>query len=132
MILQRARVAVEALPERLVYAGVSLGVLPAQLLAQTRPGARGALLFEACVPAEEFGGWPEGVPVQIHGMDADRWFVGEGDLAAARALVAAVPNAELFLYPGDRHIFGDFTLPTYDEGAAALLAERVLRFLERV
>ena len=92
-------------------------MLPAQLLAQTRPGARGALLLEACVPPSEFGGeWPAGVPVQIHGMDADPFFAGEGDLDAARALVASTPDAELFLYPGDQHLFADAGLPSYDEG----------------
>jgi len=71
-IIERVVRAVEALPAELVYAGFSLGVLPAQKLAQTRPGARGALLFYSCVPVSEFGSaWPEGVPVQVHGMDAD-------------------------------------------------------------
>ena len=119
------------MPPGLVYAGFSLGVLPAQMLAQTRAGARGALLLEACVPPSEFGGdWPAGVPVQVHGMDADEFFAGEGDLEAARALVASSPDAELFLYRGDQHLFADPGLPSYDEGAAALLTERVLAFLE--
>ena len=131
-LLHRARTAVEALPEELVYAGISRGVMPAQMFAQTRPGARGALFFEACLPVEEFGEWPAGVPVQIHGKDADRWFVGDGDIGSARALVASAPDAELFLYPGDQHLFGDFSLPSYDEHSAALLAERVLSFLERI
>ena len=87
-VLERGARAVEELPNELVYAGFSLGVLPAQMLAQTRPGARGALLFYSCVPVSEFGpGWPEGVPAQIHGMDADPIFVGEGDIDAARDLV---------------------------------------------
>jgi dienelactone hydrolase len=131
-VLHRARSEVEALPEDLVYAGISLGVMPAQMFAQTRPGARGALFFEACLPVEEFGEWPEGVPVQVHGMDADPFFVGDGDIDSARALVSSVPDAELFLYPGDQHLFGDFSLPSYDEHSAALLAERVLKFLERI
>src|SRR6266545_1326212 len=38
-IVDRARVAVESLPSEVVYVGFSLGVLPAQSLAQTRPGA---------------------------------------------------------------------------------------------
>ena len=54
-IIERGRLAAEDLPAELIYAGFSLGVLPAQMLAQTRPGARGALLLEACVPASEFG-----------------------------------------------------------------------------
>jgi len=129
-VLDRGTRAVSGLPEGLVYAGFSLGVLPAQKLAQTRPGARGALLFYSCVPVDAFGsGWPHGVPVQVHGMDADPIFVGEGDIDAARALVAEADDAELFLYPGDQHYFADSTLPSYDPAAAALLTERVLSFL---
>src|SRR5690242_19272818 len=100
-VVDRGVQAAEALPHELVYAGFSLGVLPAQRLAQTRPGARGALLFYSCVPPSVFGAWPEGVPAQIHGMDADPIFVDEGDIDAARELVAAADDAELFLYPGD-------------------------------
>jgi dienelactone hydrolase len=128
-VMARGARAVEALPAELVYAGFSLGVLPAQQLAQTRPGARGALLFYSCVPTSEFGSWPDGVPVQIHGMDADPIFVGEGDVEAARALVEEADDAELFLYPGDEHYFADSTLPSYDPAASALLTRRVLDFL---
>jgi len=132
-IIERGRAAAEALPAEMVYAGFSLGVLPAQMLAQTRPGARGALLFESCVPVSEFGSeWPPDVPVQIHGMDSDAFFAGEGDLDAAKDLVATAKDAELFLYPGDRHLFADSSLPSYDEAAAALLTQRVLDFLGRV
>ena len=132
-ILERGRLAAAGLPGDLVYAGFSLGVMPAQLLAQTRPGAKGALLFSGCVPPAEFGSaWPKGVPVQIHGMDADETFVDEGDLDAARELVAAVQRAELFLYPGDKHLFADNSLSDYDADAAALLRQRVLGFLDAV
>jgi dienelactone hydrolase/uncharacterized damage-inducible protein DinB len=129
-IVERGRLAAEGLPTEIVYAGFSLGVLPAQKLAQTRPGAKGALLFHSCVPASEFGGpWPRGVPVQIHAMDADPFFVTEGDIDAARDLVKSAGSAELFLYPGDQHLFADSSLPAYDEGAATLLRQRVLSFL---
>jgi dienelactone hydrolase len=129
-IIERGERAANELPAELVYAGFSLGVVPAQKLAQTRPGARGALLFYSCVPLSYFGGsWPGGVPVQIHGMDADPIFVGEGDIDAARALVASAEHAELFLYPGDQHYFADSSLPSYDADAAALLTRRVLDFL---
>jgi len=137
-VLERGVRAVDGLPAELVYAGFSLGVLPAQKLAQTRPGARGALLFESCVPVSEFGAaWPDEVPVQVHGMDADPFFVGEEgdeetDLAAARALVEEAEDAELFLYPGNRHLFADSSLPSYDPDAAALLTRRVLTFLSRL
>ncbi len=125
----------EELPPDLVYAGFSFGVMPAQMLAQTRPGARGALLFYACLPISgewAFGPWPDGVPVQIHGMDKDPIFVGEGDIDAAREIVAKVRDAELFLYPGDQHYFADSSLPSYDAAATALLTRRVLEFLDRV
>jgi len=128
-VLARGQRAVENLPAGLVYAGFSLGELPAQKLAQTRPGARGALLFYSCVPLKFFGPWPDGVPVQIHGMDADPIFAGEGDLDAARELTGQVRDAELFLYPGDQHYFADSTLPSYDPEATALLMSRVLEFL---
>jgi len=129
-VMERGVRAVEDLPMELVYAGFSLGVVPAQKLAQTRPGARGALLFYSCIPVSEFGqAWPKGVPVQVHGMDADPIFVGEGDIDAARALVDEAEDGELFLYPGDQHYFADSSLPSYDAEATALLLQRVIKFL---
>ena len=131
-ISERGRAAAEGLTHELVYAGFSLGGMPAQDLAQTRDGAKGALLFHSCMPASEFGGsWPDGVPVQVHGMDADPFFAEEGgDLDAARELVATTPDAELFVYPGDQHLFADSSLPSYDKDAAEVLTERVLGFLD--
>jgi dienelactone hydrolase len=129
-MIDRGVRAAETLPEELVYGGFSMGVLPAQKLAQTRTGARGALLFYSCLPATEFGAeWPAAVPVQIHGMDADPYFADEGDLDAARAIVESAPRAQLFLYPGDQHYFADSSLPSYRPDAATLLTERVLAFL---
>jgi len=133
----RADRAVAGLPAGLVYAGFSFGAATAQRLAQTRPGVRGALLYEACIPVTgewAFGPWPAGVPVQIHGMDKDPFFALEGDLDAARELVAtAGPGlAELFVYPGDRHLFTDSSLPSYDPHAAALVVQRSQEFLNRM
>jgi dienelactone hydrolase len=126
-IVERGRLAADSLPTELVYGGFSLGAVPAQMLAQTRPGASGALLFHAAIPTSEFGGpWPQGVPLQIHTMEDDEL----GDVDVAHELVAEVEGAELFLYPGDRHLFTDRSLPDYDEGAARLVTERVLSFLE--
>ena len=128
-VRDRGLQAAHGLPHELVYAGFSLGAMPAQQLAQTRPGARGALLFHAAIPLEEFGsGWPAGVPLQIHTMDDDDL----GDVDVARELGATIDEAELFLYPGDGHLFADESGPDYDEAAAALLNERVLRFLDDV
>lgn len=129
-IIERGVHEADALPSEIVYAGFSLGVLPAQKLAQTRPGARGALLFYSAVPISEFGTWPKGVPAQIHGMDADPYFVDEGDIEAAREIVDAADDGELFLYPGEQHYFADSGLPSYDESATKLLTARVLEFLD--
>jgi dienelactone hydrolase len=130
----KADSAAQALPEGLVYAGFSCGVGPAQRLAQTRPGARGALLYEACFPIAgeyAFGPWPNDLPVQIHGKADDEFFAHEGDIDAARELVATIgpDQAELFVYPGDEHLFVDSSLPTYDADAAALVTQRTLHFL---
>ena len=128
---ERGLLAADGLPNELVYAGFSLGVMPAQELAQTRPGGKGALLFHGAFPASEFGGsWPSGVPLQIHMMADDEWSLE--DLPAARELVEMSEGAELFLYPGDRHLFADSSLPDYEESAATLLNQRVLAFLEAV
>ena len=124
-------VAAEGTGPEAVYAGCSMGVMVAQQLAQTRPGARGALLLCGCLPVSEFGdAWPEGLPVQVHGKEADPFFAE--DLEAAQALVDSTDRAELFLYPGEEHLFADSSLQAYDAAAAALLTERVLAFLDAV
>lgn len=128
---QRGEAAAEGLPAELVHAGISFGVTIAQRLAQTRPGARGALLLCSCLPVGEAGGaWPSGVPVQVHGKEDDAFF--EEDLVAARELVAEVADAELFLYPGSEHLFLDSSLAAHDPAAAVQLTERVLAFLDRL
>ena len=137
VLRERADRIVADLPEGLVYAGFSWGAGTAQRLAQTRPGARGALLYESCIPITgdwAFGPWPDGVPVQIHGMDQDPIFALEGDIDAARELVETVgPElGELFVYPGDRHLFADSSLPSYDADAAALVLRRSRALLDRV
>ena len=130
-LFQRGVASAEGLPAALVYAGFSLGVPPAQMLTQTRPGARGALLYYSAVPTSEFDApWPEGVPVQIHAMEDDEWF--DEDRPAAEALVEEAENAELFLYPGNKHLFADSSLGDFDQTAAALLKERTLAFLEAI
>jgi dienelactone hydrolase len=130
-LAERGLAAAEGIAPHAVYAGFSFGVMIAQQLAQTRPGARGALLMYSCLPVSEFGdAWPEGVPVQVHGKEADPFFAE--DLEAAQALVGSTDRAELFLYPGEEHLFADSSLQAYDPAAAALLRERVLAFLGSV
>jgi dienelactone hydrolase len=130
-LADRGLAAAEGTSPAAVYGGFSFGVMVAQQLAQTRPGASGALLMSGCLPVLEFGEeWPEGVPAQVHGKDSDPFFVE--DLEAAHALVDSTDQTELFLYPGDEHLFADSSLPAYDAAAAALLTERVLAFLDMV
>lgn len=137
VLQQRIDRAMAGQPAELVYAGFSWGAGTAQQLAQTRPGARGALLYEACMPITgewAVGPWPAGVLVQVHGMDRDPFFGLEGDLDAARELVQTVgsPLAELFVYAGDRHLFTDSSLPSYDAEATALVVQRSRELLDRL
>lgn len=137
VLSQRAAQAVADLPADLVYGGFSLGAGVAQQFAQTRSGARGALLYEGSLPISgewAIGPWPNGVPVQIHGMDKDPFFALDGGIDAARELVdtAGPELAELFVYPGDRHLFTDSSLPSYEASAAALVVQRSREFLDRV
>jgi dienelactone hydrolase len=122
-IVDRGRVAVGSLPREIVYVGFSLGVLPAQSLAQTRPGARGAVLCYAALPLGKWGDnwpatWPDGVRLQLHILEGDE------DVEFARGLAATVEGADLFIYRGTEHYFAE-----HDEKAAALLTQRVLDFL---
>ena len=130
-LVGRGVAAADAIRPDVVYAGFSFGVMPAQQLAQTRAGARGALLMCSCLPASEFGdGWPQGVPVQVHAKEADPFFAE--DMEAARELADSTADADLYLYPGEQHLFVDRSLPAYDPEAAGLLTERVLAFLAAV
>ncbi|HKG11450.1 MAG TPA: dienelactone hydrolase family protein [Gaiellaceae bacterium] len=130
-ILERGQAAAEGLPNELVYLGFSLGAMPAQMLAQTRAGANGAVLFHSAIPPSEFGGdWPVGLPLQIHIMEGDEW--ADEDLPVARSLDESVESAELFVYPGDQHLFADNSLPAYDADAATLARQRVLSLLALV
>lgn len=127
----RGVAAAEQIGPDAVYAGFSFGVIPAQQLAQNRPGARGALLMYSCLPFSEFGtAWPAGVPVQVHAKEDDPEFAE--DREAAQALVDSTDEAELFLYPGKEHLFADSSASDYDADAAALLMERVRAFLDEV
>jgi dienelactone hydrolase len=122
-IVERARNAVEVLPSELVYVGFSLGVLSAQSLAQTRPGAGGAVLCYSALPLGKWGDnwpatWPDGVRLQLHIVDGDE------DFEFAQELATTVPGAELFIYAGTEHYFAE-----QDEQAATLLRGRVLEFL---
>lgn len=122
--------ALELGAEPVVVVGFSLGVLPAQRLAQTDSRVSAAVLCHSCVPLGEFGdAWPDDVSLQIHAMEEDPLFLDEGDMDAALDLIGSVADAELFLYPGEQHLFADASLPSHDAGATAQLIERTLDVL---
>lgn len=123
-IVDRGRAAAESLPADAYYVGFSLGAMPAQSLAQTKPGARGVVLCYGALPLGRWGDswpaeWPEGVALQLHSTDGDE------DVEIMQGLAATVPGAELFLYPGPDHLFAE-----HDDQQRALLVERVLAFLD--
>jgi len=134
---ERVGRAIAGLPDGLVYAGFSFGGGVAQRLAQTRPGARGALLYESFVSLTApwaFGPWPDGLTAQVHGMERDPFFALEGDLDAARELAEKVgaDRVEVFVYPGDKHLFTDSSLPSYDADATGEVLARSREFLDRL
>lgn len=132
-IIERGRLAAQSVPAEAVYVGLSLGVLPAQMLVQTRAGALGAVFVSGAVPLSEFGDeWPVAVPLQLHMMDGDRLVVEEGDLAVARQLAETIPDAQLHLYRGDKHLFIDDSLPGYDQAATELVIDRITGLLGTV
>lgn len=136
-IAQRAQVAVAGLPAELVYAGFSLGVAPAELLAATRPGARGAVLMHGALAVEDLQGfgverWPAGVPVGVHHAAGDPWVDAEGEVAALGEGVRGVgAGFEAYEYPGSGHLFADPDLPEHDPASSDLMWRRVLGFLDR-
>lgn len=121
--------AAQAVVNGAIVAGFSLGVLPAQYVAQTHGGVRGAVLMHACVPASEFGSWPVDLPVQIHAMADDPYFVEDGDREAAQALVASVRHGALHEYPGHQHLFTDSSLDVYDVDATNMVIVHILSFV---
>lgn len=126
-ILKMGTAAADGLPAASVYAGFSLGVLPAQQLAQNRAGALGALLFHSCVPVTQFGdAWPTGVALQVHHSQDDE----REDLDVAEELVQAA-RGELYVYPGAGHLIADSSLGEYEPDAAALILQRSMAFLDR-
>lgn len=128
-IRERGVRAADELPAELVYAGFSLGAMPAQKLLQTRPGGRGGLFLHGFADPAYFGAWP-GVPAQVHAMADDEFWLEDQD--AARAAAAAHPGIEIFTYPGSGHLFTDDSLDDYDQAASDLVVERCLALLDRL
>lgn len=126
-VIDRGVAAIEPDATGVVVIGFSLGVLPAQKLAQTHPGVIGAVLCDAAVPADAFGGWRDGVRAAIH-LCADDPLVAE-DLAAAAEL-ATRDEIELTIHPGAGHVAIDASGPAYDPDLARHLRAEIRAFVE--
>jgi dienelactone hydrolase len=134
-VIARTTAAASDLPRDLVYAGFSLGGVPAELLAATRPGAKGLILLHTAIPLDAFEvqEWPATVPVQVHFATADP-YRDKAELQSFEASVrASGAPYEQFDYQGSGHLFTDQTLlDEYDQESAELLFSRVLAFLDQV
>jgi dienelactone hydrolase len=119
-----------------VYIGVSLGALPAQALAQSRPDVLGCVLIDSAILPSEIANawpgasatWPAGVPLQLHAAEADEW----GDWAIATELAATIPEAECFDYPVAEHLVTDSSLPWYDDVVTSQVLAHAEDLLESV
>jgi dienelactone hydrolase len=128
-LVDRGVAAAQEWPAEVVYAGFSMGVMPAMALAQNRPGARAVVFLHGAVPLGELGAaWPAGLPLQLHTRRDDDW----GDAEEAEKLAAEIPGTELFLYPGDEHLFTDDSLAAHDPEATALVRQRMAALLDRL
>ena len=129
MIVERGVAAAGDLPARTVYAGFSLGAMPAQSLAQTRPGALAAILYHSAIPLGHFGAaWPKGTALQMHANRYDKW----EELSVFENLAHEVgTDAELFVYPGSTHLFTDSSFVEFDADFTQLALQRTLTLLER-
>jgi dienelactone hydrolase len=131
-LIANGEAAAGRLTQEIVYAGFSLGALIAHKLAQTRPGAIGALLYHhGDVPIATFGdSWPAGVDVQIHINEQDEFCEMEV-VEEFIAVAGESAHAELYTYPGSNHLFTDFSLSGYEPESAELVIQRTLDFLDR-
>ncbi len=128
-VIDRGVAAAASVEGPFAVVGFSLGVLPAQNLAQTHSRAIGAVLCHAAIPLGTFGDhWPDGVALQIHTAERDRL----GDFDDATALAGAVAQAELFAYDTDAHLVADPSLPDHDAAIAAQILDRTLALVAAV
>ena len=138
-IVGRTEVAVAGLPAGLIFAGFSMGVVYAERLAASRPGALGAVLMHGAVPVDgltEYFGierWPEGVPVQVHYAVDDPWVEAEQEVVPlGDAVRGAGAEFEQYVYPGSGHLFADPDFFEYDRASSKAMWERVVAFLDGI
>jgi len=129
-IVERGFEAGRNMPGSYVVVGFSLGVMPAQRLAQQDPRVGGAVLCHAIVPVDHFGdGWPEPLPLDIHMSDDDPWC--EEDGVVAREVAASVPGVRLYRYRGSGHLIADSSSPDHEVEQGNLVIDRIVDFVER-
>lgn len=116
----------------LVYAGFSNGGACAELLAATRPGARGAILMHAPLPIRDLGWktWPATVPVQVHFAEQDPLRNEAVIDALATRVRASGASFQHHDYAASGHLFADPDMPAFNAAAADLMFQRVVEFLE--
>lgn len=130
VLMRRAAMAVEALPDGFVAAGFSNGGGMSEYVA-TQRRVSGVLMLSGALPLAFLGveEWPANVPAQIHYTENDPFRRQEWVDAVAAVVRAAGGALEMFDYPGGGHLFTDASLPgEYQPKDAALLWERVLAF----
>lgn len=133
-LLARAAAAVENLPHDLAYVGFSNGGACAELLAATRPGARGAILIHAPLMVRDLGWtvWPSKVPVQVHFADKDP-IRNQKVIDALNVKVRRSGSTfEQLDYDAPGHLFSDPFFPAYNANATELMTRNVMEFLQRV
>ena len=124
-----ARRAAREHPAADVMVGFSLGAFPAQLLAQELRRVRGCALMGGALPPESLRGeWRHEVALQVHAAEPDEW-VDEDEI---QGLMSHAPHAELFRYPGRRHMFIDPSCADYDADAADAFEDRLTDWLARL
>ena len=133
-ITKRVRDSVAMRQPSLVYGGFGLGARCAQVLALTRKETQGLVLLHGALPAEETapGGWPRGLPVQVHHADDDEWVDSETVDRLGRAVQEAGAGFEAHRYTGAARSLTDPDLPGYDHDTAEVMWDRVQDFVARV
>jgi dienelactone hydrolase len=133
-LIARSRRSVSDRPAGLVYAGFSNGGAFSELLAATRPGARGAILMHAPLPIRPLGwkAWPATVPVQVHFSERDPLRSQDAIDKLAHSVCRSGATFEEYNYPGSGHLFADPDLPDFDAAASDLMFGRILELLGRI
>ena len=132
-LMAAAVAGVADLADGFVAAGFSNGAGMAEHVA-TQRRCGGVVLVSGALPLAVLGagGWPGGVPVQLHVAEGDPMRNRDWDDAFLADVSAAGASTELFEYPVSGHLFTDPSLSTeFDAAATDLLWPRTLDFCAR-